>query len=370
MGVETRVLQVVLSLNPGGTERLVHDLVTRLPDVPTALCCLDEPGAWSEGLQERGVAVTALRRSPGFNPGLGRLVADAAREHRANVIHAHQYTPFVYAALARLWSPRIRVVFTEHGRLSDAPPSPKRRLANRLLRWAPAATCAVSQDLKQFMVAEGFPARDVQVVYNGIEVGRAASVSERLAVRRELGVSDDALVVATVARFDPVKDLGSLLRAVATLSGERPVTALLIGDGPERPHLESLATELGVNNAVRFLGHRNDARRWLAGCDAYVNCSTSEGVSLTILEAMAAALPVVVTRVGGTPEVVVDGCGLLVPARDPAALAGALRRIGQDAPLARALGAAARRRVETHFTIERMVGDYARLYRSIAAGGK
>src|ERR1044071_8578653 len=144
-------MQVVLSLNPGGTERLVHDLLTRLPDTPTALCCLDEPGAWSEGLQQRGVTVTALHRAPGFNPMLGRHIARAARAHRATVIHAHQYTPFVYAALARVWAPGLKLVFTEHGRLSDAPPSAKRRQVNRVLRKFSSATCAVSEDLKRFM---------------------------------------------------------------------------------------------------------------------------------------------------------------------------------------------------------------------------
>ena len=120
---EPRILQVVLSLNAGGTERLVLELVKRLhADMPMAVCCLDAAGLWGEQLRESGVAVDALNRRPGFHPLLGRHIARAAARHRADVIHCHHYSPFVYSALARLWRPNLRIVFTEHGRLSDAPP--------------------------------------------------------------------------------------------------------------------------------------------------------------------------------------------------------------------------------------------------------
>jgi len=166
-----------------------------------------------------------------------------------------------------------------------------------------------------------------------------------------------------VARLDPVKDLGSLLKAAAGLR-EAGIAAVLmiVGDGPERPALEALAGNLGIADAVRFLGQRNDARRWLAGCDAYVNCSVSEGVSLTILEAMAAALPIVATRVGGTPEVIDEASGLLVPARHAPALQQALVSLIGDAGRRRTLGDGARARVETTFTLDRMIRAYATLY--------
>jgi len=118
---------------------------------------------------------------------------------------------------------------------------------------------------------------------------------------------------------------------------------------------------------VRFLGHRDDARHWLAGCDLYANSSISEGVSLTILEAMAAALPVVATRVGGTPEVVDDSCGRLVPARDAESLAAAVGELAGQPALRQSLGRAGRSRVETRFTLDRMVNDYAAVYREVSA---
>jgi glycosyltransferase involved in cell wall biosynthesis len=118
----------------------------------------------------------------------------------------------------------------------------------------------------------------------------------------------------------------------------------------------------GLADRVQFLGHRDDARAWLAGCDIYANSSISEGISLTILEAMAAGLPVVATRAGGTVEIVDDACGRLVPTRNAHALGGALAELGADPGRRRALGTVARERVEQRFTIERMIGNYRDAY--------
>jgi L-malate glycosyltransferase len=371
-GRALRVLQVVLSLHPGGTERLVIELVKRLhADVPMAVCCLDEEGAWAGELARAGVRVEALHRRAGFQPLLGRAIARMAAEHRADVIHCHHYSPFVYGALSRVWRRRSRVVFTEHGRLSDARPSARRRRVNALFARLPARVYAVSGDLRQHLVEEGFPAADVQVIYNGIDPGPVPDAAMREARRRALGADAHTFVIGTIARLDPVKDLGTLIHAVELLGKTAPSSPswllAVIGDGPERRSLERQVQERGLSTSVRLLGARNDAREWLAACDVYVNSSISEGVSLTILEAMAARLPVVVTRVGGTPEVVADTCGILVPAREPGTLAGALGLLAGDGNLRCRLGAAGRQRVEETFSLDRMVRQYRSVYESVAA---
>ena len=362
------VLQVVLSLNPGGTERLVVELVKRLrPELPMAVCCLDEEGSWGEGLRHEDINVVALRRREGFRPQLGRAIARAAAQHGARVVHCHHYSPFVYASIARLWAPHLKIVFTEHGRLSDAGPSPKRRTANRVLAHAPRTVVTVSSELKQHLVAEGFPTDRVNVIYNGIDVGPLPDAAARARVRGQLGIDDRAIVVGTVARLDPVKDLQTLVRAVGAQAASRPMTLLVIGDGSERGPIEAAARNAGVGSFVRFLGHRDDARDLLAGCDVYANSSISEGISLTILEAMAAGLPVVATRVGGTPEIVDTSCGRLVPSRDPASLAATLSELAADASLRCALGRAARARVEQRFTLDRMIAEYRDAYYAAVA---
>jgi glycosyltransferase involved in cell wall biosynthesis len=363
---QPRVLQIVLSLNPGGTERLVIELARRLQEcAPAMVCCLDDAGAWARELQPHGIEVVALERGSGFRPMLGRRVADLARRHDATVIHAHHYSPFVYSCLSRVWRPGSRVVFTEHGRLSDTPPSAKRRFANRILGRFPSRVFAVSEDLKRHLEGEGFAPDALEVIYNGIEVGPAPDAALREDVRQALGVDAGTFVVGTIARLDPVKDLGSLIGAAATLRGVLPITVVIVGDGPERNRLEAEAQRLGIKREVRFLGHREDARRWLAGCDVYVNCSISEGVSLTILEAMAAALPIVATRVGGTPEVVDAASGRLIPSRDARALSEALLELAGNPGVRAALGRSARQRLETRFTLERMVREYADVYTSV-----
>jgi glycosyltransferase involved in cell wall biosynthesis len=360
----TRVLQVALSLQPGGTERLIIELATRLhDDMPMAVCCLDTEGAWAHELAARGIRVTALNRQPGFRPALGWGVARAAGEHGATVVHAHHYSPFIYSALAKLIKPSLQVVFTEHGRLGDRGPSRKRRLANLVAARFAGRVYAVSHDVGQHLVDEGFPPSRVGVIYNGIDIGSRPDAESRARVRRALGIAEGTIVVATVARLDPVKDLDTLIRAAALATDpSQPIELVIIGEGPERRRLEALAAQEGRAVRVRFMGHLEDARDWLAGCDVYGNSSITEGVSLTILEAMAATLPIVATRVGGTPEVVDDTCGRLVAPRNPVLLAEAIRALAVDRALRQTLGAAARRRVCDRFALDRMVAEYRQVY--------
>src|SRR5262245_49132962 len=184
-----RVLHVVLSLSPGGTERLVIEICRRLaPAIEPVVCCLDQRGEWAGELADAGVAVHALERQPGFHPSLARRIATLAARYDARVVHCHHYSPYVYGALATLLTRRSRLVYTEHGRLSDAQPSPKRRIVNPWLARIPGRTFAVSQDLRRHMLAEGFPASRVDVIYNGIDVSAAPGAEDKAAVRAELGI--------------------------------------------------------------------------------------------------------------------------------------------------------------------------------------
>lgn len=199
---------------------------------------------------------------------------------------------------------------------------------------------------------------------NGIDLGAAPSAADRARARQALGADDDTILLGTAARLDPVKDLGSLVAAVARLRGAHPGARLaILGEGPERASLEREIAARRLGAAVRLFGHRGDVRELLPGFDVYVNSSTYEGVSLTILEAMAAALPVVATAVGGNPEVVEDGrTGLLVPARDDARLADALGALLADPARRRSLGEAGRTRAEERFAFERMMSMYLEAY--------
>jgi glycosyltransferase involved in cell wall biosynthesis len=361
-----RVAQLVLTLCPGGAERLAIELSRRLADTfGMTVICLEEPGALADTLEASGIDVIAIRRRQGFRPSLALTIAELTRRRGIDVLHCQQYSPYVYGSLARLLRPSLRVIYTEHGRLGDGPPSPKRKAVNPLLALLPRGIYAVSDDLRRHMLAEGFPGARVGVITNGIDVGDTPGERERRHARAELLIPPDALVFGTAARLDPVKDLGTLIDAFAkvrwAVSGAR---LLILGDGPERDELVRRARIQHVSDSVLFAGYRADVRALLPACDVYVNSSVSEGISLTILEAMAAKLPVIATKVGGTPEVVRDGeNGVLVPARDSDALARAMLALARDKARRERLAANGRAIVEARFTLDRMIDDYARAYR-------
>ena len=358
-----RVLQLVLSLSPGGTERLVIEICKQLAErVESMVCCLDERGAWARELESHGIPVVALGRRPGFQPALARHVARLITAHDIDIVHCHHYSPYIYGLMASLMTP-AKLVYTEHGRLSDGQPSRKRQLINPLLSLLPGRIFAVSADLKQQMVAEGFPARCIRVVHNGVDPGTRASSAQRAHAREALGVPPDAFIVGTAGRLDPVKNLTVMLQVQQLLRDKvKRAFAVIVGDGPERAALAAAADALGLADSVIFTGYRSDVRALMPAFDVYLNCSTYEGVSLTILEAMAAGLPVVATPVGGNPEVVVDHeTGYLIPSR-ARSLAETLAHLAFDARLRRAMGDAARWRVIRHFSIARMVDEYAAIY--------
>lgn len=364
-----RVLQVVLRLDPGGTERLVVEIVRRLhPRVPMAVCCLDAAGAWADRVTALGVPLHVVGRPPGFSPGVSRRIAAVARDTGASVLHCHHYSPYVYGRLAALMTPGLGAVYTEHGRLSDRPPSFKRSLVNRVLMAGAGDLYAVSHDLRGHLLREGVPPR-MQVIWNGIDPEAVPDASARAAGRAALEASPEDCLVGSVARLDPVKALPTLVEALAIAARTNSrLRLVIVGEGPERASVEAAIQRHGVAERVRLLGHRDDVRTLLPGLDAFANASTSEGISLTLLEAMAAELPIVATAVGGTPEVVADGeTGRLVPSRDVAALAAALVEMAADPARAQAWGRAGRQRLLAHFTIDEMVRRYEAVYRELAS---
>jgi glycosyltransferase involved in cell wall biosynthesis len=350
-----------------GAEMLVAEIIRRLgPRLIPIVICLDAVGELGEQLRKEGITVTSVGRHPGLDLGVPRRLAGVLRDHRVDVVHAHQYTPFFYSALAKLLpSSGWRLLFTEHGRHYPDVVSPKRRLANRLVlsRLADQVTAVCEFSARSLAEKDGFSARSVEVIENGIDLPAPPSET-RDVLRGRLGLDAGRQYITCVARFHPVKDHRTLLRAFERLAGETPqADLLLVGDGQLRSALEEETNRLGIRSRVRFLGVRHDVPSLLGASDVFVLSSVSEASSLTLLEAMAARLPVVVTDVGGNPEIVRhDIEGLLVPRADPEQLAGALLRILGDPGLGRRMGEAGRRRVEAHFRLDQTIARYYECY--------
>jgi glycosyltransferase involved in cell wall biosynthesis len=354
-----------------GAEVLVAETIRRLAgQIQPTVFCLDAVGPIGEQLRNEGVEVVCLCRRPGRDYRVAWRLAQQVHARRIEVLHAHQYTPFFYAALARvLAGGRPRVILTEHGRHYPDRVSPIRRVVNRLLldRLADAVNACCRFSAASLGRIDGFAANRIEVIENGIELERYHGNGDRAALRQRLVLDPQRRYLACVARFHPVKDHATLLRAfAATAAARHDVDLLLVGDGPLRGDLEALTGQLGLTHRVRFLGVRSDVPDILRAVDLFALTSVSEAASLTLLEAMASGLPVVVTAVGGNPEIVRhEKEGLLVPRGDATATATALLCLLDDPAGAAAMGAAGRARVAERYQLSQTIERYRQLYRRL-----
>ncbi len=287
------------------------------------------------------------------------------RRYRIQVLHTNSYVPGNYARLAAALMGVPLIVDHWHGFTRF---SRKRRLICRFLGRRTTLSLAVSQGVRNYLIEQcALDPAKVRVVANGIDLARIQAHRPRAEVRRELGIGAVARVVGLVARLDHWgKGHLELFAALAGLKERYPLKALIIGGGRREAELRQMAAQLGLEELVDFLGQRRDIPDLLAALDILVLPSHSEGVSLALLEAMAAGLPVIATAVGSLPEVVTDSAnGLLIPPRDPEALARALERLLADPDFARRLGEQARAEVEAHYSLERLGREINEIYEEL-----
>ncbi|MES2124540.1 MAG: glycosyltransferase [Gemmatimonadota bacterium] len=350
------VVHCIFSVDIGGQEMVVLSLAAnadRARFAPRVLC-MHRGGDLAPRFEALGIPVDVLDHPVG-DGSLATLASMTKylRHHRPAILHTHNPTPHQYGALAALAAGVPAVVHTKHGRnqLLSAKGLWLERLAGRLTN----TVVPVSEDAADVaLTVERVPANRIQVIRNGIAVG--PDPAEPAAAARWRAVH--------VARLNAVKDQATLLQAVRLVLDQEPRFELdVVGDGEERRALEQLASELGIAARVHFHGFQDDVRRYLVGAGQFVLSSVSEGIALTLLEAMACGLPVVATDVGGNREVVVQGeTGLLVPPQDPKAMADAMLSLMADPARARALGIAGRERVVRDFSVDATVKAYEALY--------
>jgi glycosyltransferase involved in cell wall biosynthesis len=305
----------------------------------------------ADEIEATGWPVEALEVAPGLHWRLPMRLAKRLRAWQADIVHTHNERPLIYGAPAARLARVACVIHTKHGRGAG-----NSRRQNWLAAQAARLTdtfVGVSDDCARLAGEQGVPHNRIVTLHNGIDMHRFALAGPRL---------DGPAIV--VARLCPDKDLATLFRAMAIVIQTAPGFRLEVaGDGPEKSALHQLTEQLNLANHVRFLGLVRDVPAVMQQARMFVLSSITEGVPLTLLEAMASGLPCVSTNVGGIPEVLRDGVnGLLVPPRDPHALAMAMLRLHGDDEVARRLGTAGRRCVEDHFDIRHMVARYERIY--------
>ncbi|MDB5103931.1 MAG: glycosyl transferase group 1 [Fibrobacteres bacterium] len=365
------VTHLVLGLPLGGTERLVERMLRTPPPSFRASCvCLDLIGRLGDSLQADGVSVTLIDRKPGFDWSLPFRIARYASKNGVDILHCHQYTPWFYGALARLFRPSLRILFTEHGRFYPDIPSRKRRFVNRILVRLTDRVSAVSPSVKDALVeVEAFPPGKIQVVFNGIEPP-AAGNADRGSLRARFSLKADWTYFILCARFDPIKWIPGLLEALRIVVDASPASGLiLVGEGPEAEAIREKIRGLGLADHVVLPGFQENVVEWLRAADVFVLSSLSEGTSVSLLESMAVGMPSVATRVGGNPAVIEDGrTGLLVPTRDAVALGAAMLRLARDPGARDALGREAAVRFNGMFRFSRMMETYNAIYMELKDG--
>ena len=382
-----KVLRVIARLNVGGPALHVAYLTAGLAErgydttlVAGTLARGEE--SMSAVAEARGVTIETLDElhreiAPLRDAQAILRLARLIRSERPTILHTHTAKAGAVGRIAALLAGRARppiIVHTYHGHVLRGYFNPLTTLGFRTLeRWLARVTTAlvavspeVRDDLVRLRVA---PASKFTVVRLGIELEERTAGDEatRRETRRQLGVPADAFVVGWVGRMTAVKRTDDVVRALHGLV-ERGVDAYLclVGDGPDREHLERYAHELGVMKRCLFLGYQDDVGPFYSAIDALLLPSANEGTPVSVIESLAAQRPAVATRVGGTPDVIRDGIdGFLVEVGDAEAVADRLAELAADPERRSQMGAEGRARVLGRYGVERLVDDIDLLYRSL-----
>jgi len=369
-----RVAHIVLALKLGGLERMVLRLLERTDRrrFTLSVCALDEPGELACQLSKLRVPLTVFGRKPGIDFELAFRLAMWMERERIDLIHTHNAGPHFYGALAaglvRLWRRRgPRILHTKHGvGMSTSTWQPR---LNHFSSWLSDRVVAVSSEMHEFaLTADRVEPSKLITVLNGVDPYEFSPGGNRKSARMRLGVPQGGMHVGCVARLSPVKDHATMIEAFARLKAKRPdVHLTLVGDGSTRAELVRKVAWLGLDQAVTFAGSRLDIPEILPAFDVFALSSLTEGASLTLMEAAAAGLPIVATRVGGNSEIVEEQkSGILVPPRDPDAFSAALYEV-LSRPNRERMGIAGRTRVLERFSIDGMAQAYQSLYAELLA---
>lgn len=372
MPVMTRVTHILRSLDPGGAEKMVLDLAALQAGsggIEPDILCMQGPGPLAEKAREAGIPcrVAGMGGLRYLSPALRvrRLLAGGTRP---DLVHTHNLVAQIHGAPAAR-SLGIPVVHTKHGRSVTS--FRRAPFLRRIVYGMASRVAVVSRETgESFRLRTGLGPERVEVIYNGIRSGDFGR-ADRAEARRGLGLPEGATVFGSVSRLDPVKNHPLMLEAFARVRGEDAAFFLVAGDGPERGRIEGIVRRLGIEDSVVMAGYREDVDACLAAMDLFLQPSSEEGLSLTILEAAASGTPVVASRVGGNPEIIEDGVsGVLVEPGDVDALEAAMKEFLARPGRFEEMAAAAERIVAERFSLAAMERGYRELYRSVLGRGE
>ena len=356
-----KVLHLITELDTGGAQVALRRLLKGLDRdrfSPTVACLYNGDKTVAQEIRALGIPVTDLGMTAKWRlDALWRLYRLLRRE-RPTILHTWMFHANIPG---RILGRLVGIPIIICGERTMGQEGRWRYWSNHLTASLASRVACVSSQVADFVVQHvGIPRRKVVVIPNGVDICRFDHLPTRREARAKLGLPSDQVLVGTVARLNPVKRVDVLLQAMVYLHSAH---AVIVGGGDEQAKLEALARQLGLSGRVSFVGQQRDVAPWLAALDVFVLSSDWEGMPNAVLEAQACGLPVVATRVGGVPEVVVDDVtGLLVPPGDPNTLAEAIATLLHNPDLRRGMGQAGREWVTEHFTVGRMVERTEQLY--------
>ena len=367
------IVHGVLALDVGGLERIVLSLVRagRQRRHRVTVLCVERPGTLAAEAEAEGATVLSLNKPAGRLLEFVTKAGGVLGSLKPDVVHTHQIGAAWYlGAAARAQG--VPVVHTEHGNALARAATAREVLKTRLLFHRTARSidlfCCVSQEIAGALTRWWtVPRGKVGIVPNGVPVDRADDGPSPTEVRASFGIPAGAPVVGTVGRLNEVKRQDLLIRAFARIRSAFPdAWLLLVGDGDQRPRLESLVKELGLSDRVRFAGYRSRPEPLLRAMTVFALTSRSEGFPVSLLEAWLAGVPAVCSAVGGIPSVLTaEENGLLFRSGDEGELTAALTRLLADTELRRRLTERGSRTVREQFSLDRMADEYDARYRRV-----
>ncbi len=329
-----KVVHVTYDMRIGGTESVIKNLIETTSGSSChhqVICLQPRLGPFGEELKKKGIEIHSLNWSNGFDVSVIKALRRFIDINSIDCLHCHQYTPWVYGTLAAAGT-RTRVIFTEHGRFYPDSSNWKRKFINPLLVLLTDKITAISKATKAALSKYEFiPGNKIDVIYNGL-TELEVSEKETTAIRESLEIPDDAFILGTIARFDPIKNHSMMLEAFSLALQNNPkLTLIMVGDGEERKNIESKIDSLDIRDKVRLTGYQSDPSAYLSLFDIFLLSSLSEGTSMTLLESLSLGIPCIVTDAGGNPEIIQHGvCGLVTPNDDALSFSKAIEKLSSS----------------------------------------
>lgn len=366
-----KVAHITLSMGTGGLENLIVNLANKTNSKKYTLTvgCLDSGGELLNSIHEIGCSSFLMHRRPGIDWRLIFALATIFKKHKFHVIHTHNQAAHFYGGLAAKLAHVPVLVTTEHSR-HNSELHFRRRLEKRVLCAITDKWITVSDELAELaVIRDKLPINKVAVIYNGIDIDRFRKPDgiESSFLKARIGLSADCFIVSIVARLHPIKNHILLIEAIAELRSVLPhVHVVLVGEGECRVGIESQSASFGISDRVHFLGIRQDIPELLWMSDVFVMCSLSEGLPLSLLEAAAAEVPIVIAKSANRAGFVRNEVNGYIAENHPRSLARLLLKVLQgERGRLETMTQNARMAVVKDFSIETMVGKYDQLYQRL-----